>query len=64
LNRNDIADLIVKKIDGQLAELTAAYTATRDKIGYFYIDDLLPAEIAEKIFSCFPVGNNICLKKA
>lgn len=64
MNRKDLADLIVAKIEGQLPELTAAYASSRDKIGYFFIDDLLPDDIAAKIFSCFPVGNNMRLKKS
>lgn len=64
MNRNYIADMIAEKLEGQLVELTASYAAAEGKIGYFIIDDLLPEDIAKKIFACFPNGSNMRLKKS
>lgn len=64
MNRIDIADLIVAKLEGQLVELTASYAASKEKIGYFLTDDLLPEDMARKIYASFPSGKNMRLKKS
>lgn len=39
------------------------YDASREKVGYFYIDDLLPEEIALSIYRQFPKPDSMKLKK-
>lgn len=64
MNRLEIADIIVEKITSSICNLTSQYKQSVGKIGHFYIDDLLPEEIARNIFSCFPDGKNMRLKKS
>jgi hypothetical protein len=42
--------------------MKAMYSNSRAKIGYFYVDDLLPPDLAGKIFENFPRGGNMRLK--
>lgn len=64
MNRTEIADSIVKKLEDNLDSLSAMYQASKPKIGYFFIDDLLPADVANNIFSCFPEAKAMKLKKS
>lgn len=64
MNRDDIAHLIVDKLEDQLSDLADSYLQSQAAIGYFVIDDLLPEEIAKKIFACFPNGSDMRLKKS
>jgi Rps23 Pro-64 3,4-dihydroxylase Tpa1-like proline 4-hydroxylase len=50
----EISELIYSNIKSQQDVLTATYNASKSKIGYFFIDDLLPLEIAQKCFEVFP----------
>lgn len=52
--RKAIADLILDKIFQQRHELAETYNKTESQIGHFYIDDLLPTEIATSCFEVFP----------
>ena len=53
-NSKEISELIYKKIKAQQLVLTESYQASKNRIGYFNIDDLLPEEIAKKCFEVFP----------
>lgn len=64
MNRIELADFIVEKLERQLDELSAAFGKSASKIGYFAIDDLLPDEVARNIFGCFPVGSDMKQKKS
>jgi Rps23 Pro-64 3,4-dihydroxylase Tpa1-like proline 4-hydroxylase len=64
MNRTEIADLIVEKLESDLTKLTAMYQESKTDIGYFFIDDLLPEEVAKNIFSCFPNTKEMRLKKS
>lgn len=64
MNRGAIADLIVGKLAGERDGLTAAYEARKTKIGYFWIDDLLPPELARKLYESFPRTDSMRLKKS
>ncbi|NRA93992.1 MAG: 2OG-Fe(II) oxygenase [Psychroserpens sp.] len=54
LTRQDISDLIYNRISEERSEIKAAYEASRGAIGYFFIDDLLPDDLACKCFEVFP----------
>lgn len=64
MNRKEIADIVVQKLEARAAEVTAMYKNSEEGIGYFYIDDLLPEEIAREIYRCFPEGGTMRLKKS
>lgn len=63
MNRKEIASLIVKKLQEQESELKLQYEASKDKVGYFYIDNLLPLELAEEITDKFPKIEETVSKK-
>lgn len=59
----EISELIYSKIKSKQLELTEAYTASEPKIGFFYIDDVLPEALALKCFEVFPEPSDMrCLK--
>jgi Rps23 Pro-64 3,4-dihydroxylase Tpa1-like proline 4-hydroxylase len=64
MNRTKIADRIVHRLDQEMSSLKSMYSNSRAKIGYFYVDDLLPPDLAGKIFENFPRGGNMRLKKS
>jgi hypothetical protein len=45
LNRKDFAELIASKIVQEKDRIKTQYEVSKNKIGFFFIDDLLPAEI-------------------
>ncbi len=64
MNRKKIADLILKKIVEEKNVIKNMYDKSIDDIGYFYIDDLLPNDLAEKIFNSFPSSDEMKLRKS
>jgi Rps23 Pro-64 3,4-dihydroxylase Tpa1-like proline 4-hydroxylase len=64
MNRSEIADRIVEKLEQQEGSLISMYAGSKAKIGHFYVDDLLPADLAKRIFESFPPANNMRLKKS
>lgn len=62
-NRHDIADIIVARMTAEKDRMIAQYRASSDRIGYFYIDDLLPEEMALAIHRQFPKPETMRLKK-
>ncbi len=61
LNRRDIADLIITRIEPLVPQLKAAYQQS-GPIGYFAVDDLLPAPIAQEIAKLFPQKDALTFK--
>ena len=64
LNRTDLAQLIVNRIVQEKDRIKIQYEVSRNQIGYFFIDDLLPSEITEFISSQFPSHDTMVLKKS
>jgi Rps23 Pro-64 3,4-dihydroxylase Tpa1-like proline 4-hydroxylase len=64
MNRTALADLIVARIEPHTQALRASFQATQNKIGHFVVDDLLPVDIAEKIYRSFPDASGMRLKKS
>lgn len=59
----DISELIYNKIKENQKDLKRSYEASKQQIGFFYIDDLLPEELALKCFEVFPSPTEMrCLK--
>lgn len=54
MSTREISKIIYDKINSHKAILSKTYYETKDKIGYFYIDDVLPNELAQKCFEVFP----------
>jgi Rps23 Pro-64 3,4-dihydroxylase Tpa1-like proline 4-hydroxylase len=64
MNRTQIADLILKKLEQDVDEISKAYEYSRHKIGYFTVDKILPDDLAHEIYTCFPAASNMQLKKS
>ncbi|MFK7781947.1 2OG-Fe(II) oxygenase [Psychroserpens sp.] len=59
----DISELIFNKIKEKQVELKASYKASKGQIGHFFIDDLLPEDLAKQCFDLFPNTSEMrCLK--
>ena len=52
--REEISELIYKAIKSKKEDLIQKYNGSKSQIGYFYVDQLLPKELAEKCFEVFP----------
>lgn len=64
LTRQQLADLILKKLNSQKELSKTQFLNTENDIGYFFVDDLLPNEIVAQIHSAFPSSKNTMLKKS
>ncbi len=64
LDRRAIADLILDRLVYDKEECQRAYTASKDRIGHFYVDNLLPEELAMSIYELFPTQEEMVLKKS
>ena len=61
MNRLDIAELIIDKITEQAETVKEMYDSSVSNIGYFYIDNFLPVDLATKIHDVFPSYNDMML---
>ena len=64
MTRKDLSDLKKKKIEKNQDILSKQFEDSKNKIGFFYIDDLLPEEIAIQIHENFPKPSEMVLKKS
>lgn len=55
----EIADLIFLRIQENKAELKKTYQATKNDIGYFFVDELLPEDLALGCYNAFPDSNQM-----
>ena len=61
-NRKVLAQLIVDKILENKDKAQKQYVESRDQIGYFFIDDLLPENLARQFYDAFPDPATMTLK--
>ncbi|WP_405293130.1 2OG-Fe(II) oxygenase [Algibacter sp. Ld11] len=54
MKTEEISNLIYAKILSVKDELSKNYIASKEGVGYFYIDNLLPEDLARQCFSVFP----------
>ena len=64
MNRIELATLIFNSINSKKAVLKKQFEESKSSIGYFFIDDLLPSDIALKIMEVFPNSDQMVLKKS
>jgi Rps23 Pro-64 3,4-dihydroxylase Tpa1-like proline 4-hydroxylase len=64
MDRIEIARYIIEKLDFKKEQLKQAYKNTKNKIGFFYVDDLLPLDLAKEIFEVFPNKEEAVLRKS
>jgi|SRR6218665_3673081 len=62
LNRKYLSELIFKSITENRTKLEALYAESQSQIGYFFLDDLLPENIAMQIYDAFPKAEEMILK--
>ncbi len=64
MNRKQISNLILERLKSEQASITAQFDKSKSRIGYFYIDDLLPDDLAMQVYSVFPSHSETVLKKS
>ena len=64
MTRKDLSDLIFSKIEKNQDILSKQFEESKAGIGFFYIDELLPEEIALQIHENFPKSSEMVLKKS
>lgn len=64
MRRENFADLILQKIKDQKDTIKQQYHTSKNKIGYFWIDDVLPKDLALEINENFPSKDEMVLKKS
>jgi Rps23 Pro-64 3,4-dihydroxylase Tpa1-like proline 4-hydroxylase len=64
MNRIDLANLIFEKLSLEKDKLKFQFENSDSNIGYWYVDDLLPKDIALKIAKVFPDSSQMVLKKS
>ncbi|WPR70207.1 2OG-Fe(II) oxygenase [Flavobacterium sp. NG2] len=64
MDREDISKIIINKIVDKSEVAKAMFADSGSKIGYFFIDDLLPQEIVSRIYEVFPNSDQMVLKKS
>lgn len=63
IEKEEVVDLIINKITENKSQLSSQFNASKSKIGYFFLDDLLPEDFAQQCFEVFPSKENMrCLK--
>lgn len=63
ITSDDIVNHICNTIKAQQKEAASRYNASKTDIGYFYIDNLLPEELAKACYEFFPDKSEMrCLK--
>lgn len=62
-SRAALTDLICARLESSLPQLTAEFKASSDEVGvrYAVVDDLLPADIAQRIAAAFPAPTQMRL---
>jgi hypothetical protein len=63
MTRDEISELILLKLMQKKEVLKHDFKSRRKEIGYFFIDDLLPEELALEIHNKFPTTDEAVRKK-
>lgn len=63
-NRTELAKLIFERLEAQKEELQSMFAHSNAGIGYLFVDNLLPEDIALEIASVFPKPEQMVLKKS
>lgn len=64
MKRQEYATYILASLAKNKEQLKAKYNSSEKKIGYFFIDDLLPGEMALELYESFPKAEEMVLKKS
>lgn len=64
IKRKQLAGMIIEKIKTSQNEIRQRYENSKEDIGFFYIDNLLPEEVAKEIYQHFPSQEQMTLKNS
>jgi Rps23 Pro-64 3,4-dihydroxylase Tpa1-like proline 4-hydroxylase len=64
INRIEFAEIIYKKINDNKTLLSKQFEISKEAIGYVFLDDLLPKEMAIELHKVFPEKEDMLLKKS
>lgn len=64
LNTQEIADHIFSKLKSNQQLIKTAYNNSKEDIGFFYVDDLLPVELAKRCYEVFPNTSDMRVLKS
>ncbi len=64
MNRTEIAQQILKRLESEADSIKQNYRSTEASIAHFTVDDLLPEELAMKIYRAFPVAASMKLNSS
>ncbi|AWH86726.1 2OG-Fe(II) oxygenase [Flavobacterium album] len=64
MDRKSYADVILKRLEENKEALKVQYAKSSTAIGYFFLDDLLPKEMATEIYRAFPPAGEMVHKKS
>ena len=64
MKRQEIANYIIEKVTIEKDVIATMYQNTKQDIGFFYIDNLLPEELVIQIRNAFPEPSQMTLKKS
>ncbi|PIX15535.1 MAG: 2OG-Fe(II) oxygenase, partial [Flavobacteriaceae bacterium CG_4_8_14_3_um_filter_31_8] len=62
--KNEIANIILAKLELKKDSLKKQFLISKETIGYFFIDDLLPKDLALEIYHKFPNVNDSVKRKS
>lgn len=62
--RTEYAELILQRIQAEKNTLIQQYKNSQNQIGYFFLDEVLPEELAHEIYNRFPGPEQMVLKKS
>lgn len=62
LDRQVLAQYVFEALTINKQKLATQYAETKDKIGYFFLDSLLPEDVALQIYNAFPKPSEMILK--
>ena len=63
MNRQNLADHILAQLEQENFSIMDSYNKSKDSIGHFFIDNLLPGEIANSIYASFPKPKSMKKRK-
>ena len=63
MEREELSELIFKNLHNNKAILKKQFVANGKKNGFFYLDNLLPKEVALEIYNKFPTEKETVQKK-
>ena len=64
MNRIDFTEIIYQKIIENKIALSKQFIDSKDNIGFIFIDDLLPEDLALELYKAFPKKEQMVLKKS